>query len=181
MKKATAREEAILFALAAGYIATWKDAYLLSRDKAEAETDADNLNGSIVTRWKQREDINRSYNSALLFLSKRDQATRAQAAKQMQDQRKEEEGSADSNRTQKAKPANLDYYDPANQRTQINKIIQEAQDDPKTQLDAIKAIQQTQRDDRAAARDQKTVQFYRPLRCRDCPLMQKAERKARKG
>lgn len=181
MKRATGREKAVIFALAAGYLATWKEAYLLSRDKAEGETNPESLNNSIVTRWKQREDITNSYNDALLFLSRRDQATRAQASKQMS----EEERKEDNNRTEIEKTPRIDYYDPANQRKQINKIIAQSQDDPKTQLDAIKAIQQTQRDDRQAAKDNQIQRFYSPLRCHSCPLHEKEEerqrRKAEKG
>ena len=48
------------------------------------------------------------------------------------------------------------------------RIIAESSDDPKTQLDAIKAIQQTQRDDRQAAKDSQIQRFYTPIQCRDC-------------
>jgi len=177
MKKATAREKAVIFALAAGYLDTWKEAYIISRDKAEIETDAGNLNNSIVTRWKQREDITNSYNDALTFLARRDQATRAQATAQMEGRKEEEGRQVESNRTENEKNARIDYYDPANQRKQINKIIAQSQDDPKTQLDAIKAIQQTQRDDRQAAKDNQIQRFYSPLRCHNCPLYQRRKAK----
>lgn len=173
MKRATEREKAVIFALAAGYISTWKEAYILSRDKAESETPPENLNNSIVTRWKQREDIANAYNNALLFLSRRDQATRAQASKQAN----EEDSAGESNRTKRGKNATIDYYKPENQRRTINEIIDKAQDDPKTQLDAIKAIQQTQRDDRQAAKDNQIQRFFTPISCHICPLYQKRNKK----
>ena len=89
-----------------------------------------------------------------------------------------EENERTERETGKPFAANIDYYDPANQRTQINRIIAESDDDPKTQLDAIKTIQQTQRDDKQAARDQKQVRSYLPLRCESCPLYAKAAAKA---
>ena len=81
--------------------------------------------------------------------------------------RKEKE-TGDNERTQTETKTRIDYYDPANQRKQINRIIEESSDDPKTQLDAIKAIQQTQRDDRQAAKDSQIQRFYSPVQCREC-------------
>ena len=87
------------------------------------------------------------------------------------------ETAGDSERTKPAKAGRIDYYDPQNQRRTINAIIDKAQDDPKTQLDAIKAIQQTQRDDRQAAKDNQIQRYYTPVSCRLCPFKAKAAKK----
>ena len=168
MKRATEKEKAIIFAFAAGFIPSWKEAYILSR-----ETPTESVNSlATVTRWKQREDIRNAYNYAIAFLSKRDEEIKEKALREASKGEPETPGDNVSTKTRQA--SKLDYYDPANQRKTINAIIEAAKDDPKTQLDAIKAIQQTQRDDRQAAKDQQTQRIYSPLRCYDCPLHAKA-------
>ena len=175
--KATEREKALIFALAAGGIQDWKTAYILSRDTPEETRKRENL-PAIVSRWKQREDIRNAYNIALSLIKAREetikQAARDEAIKQAQEG---QTTTADSERTNNTKRNPVDYYDPKNQRTQINKIIAESQDDPKTQLDAIKAIQQTQRDDRQAAKDNQIQRFYTPVNCHICPLYLKKRQK----
>lgn len=178
--KATAREKAIIFAMIAGYIDTWKEAYIISRDKPAAETSPEKLDPSIVTRWKQRTDIQKAIQDAERILKDRDQANQDKGRRQAEDEQKQMEGgkdAGDSNRTKPAKPGRIDYYDPQNQRRTINAIIDRSQDDPKTQLDAIKAIQQTQRDDRQAAKDNQIQRFYTPVTCKICPLYQKRTKK----
>lgn len=167
MKKATEREKAIIYSLAAGFITSWRQAYILSRDKL-----VENFEPSNVTRWKQREEIRQAFIFAQTLIQKKEEETREQVRREMQQAETKTDGDNVSTKTRQA--SKLDYYDPANQRKTINAIIEAAKDDPKTQLDAIKAIQQTQRDDRQAAKDQQTQRIYSPLRCYDCPLHVKA-------
>lgn len=171
--KATDREKAVIFALAAGYIDGWSKAYILSREYSTTQAEEIKSLRPTVTRWKQRDDIQKAYNFAIAALNNRDEATRQKALEEIKTS-PEDEGQtttpADSERTNNQKRSPVDYYDPKNQRTQINKIIAESQDDPKTQLDAIKAIQQTQRDDRQAAKDNQIQRFYTPVNCHFCPL-----------
>lgn len=176
--KATAREKAILAALAAGFVESWKEAYNISRDKPDDQTKSAKNLPSIVTRWKQRPDIAAAYNSAILALEIRDKRNQEQGRQEARREAETEGGkegrtAGESERTKARKAGPVDYYNPANQRERINAIIEAAQDDPKTQLDAIKAIQQTQRDDRQAAKDDKIQRFFTPIQCKTCPLKAK--------
>lgn len=181
----TDRERAAIFALAAGYITDWKTAFIAADEKETKIVSNYSALHSNVSHWKNCAKVKRLYDDATRFLAIRDQQNRDDASQeerrrieaQSQDGGREE----DSKHTQTKRPAAIvDYYDPVNQRTQINRIIAESDNDPKTQLDAIKAIQQTQRDDKQAARDQKQVRSYLPLRCESCPLYAKAAAKATK-
>ena len=170
--KASEREKAILFVLAAGQLAGgWKEAFILSSQKAEKDvTNQKNITTS-AERWRRRPEILKAYESAL------------KAVQELKEEAKPAEDgtgpqlAGDSNRTKPAKAGKIDYYNPENQRRTINAIIDKAQDDPKTQLDAIKAIQQTQRDDRQAAKDNQIQRFYTPVTCKICPLYQKRIKK----
>lgn len=174
----TDREKAAIFALAAGFLPDWTTAFIAADEKPSKTVASYSALHSNVSHWKNSAKVQRLLQDAQRWLGVRDQEQRDQATQE--ERRKMEEGShaGKSDCTEPRNTArNVDYYDPAEQRKQINRIIQEASDDPKTQLDAIKAIQQTQRDDRQAARDQKQVQSYLPLRCNSCPLMEKARKK----
>lgn len=180
MKRATAREKAILFALAAGYIDTWETAFILSRQESEADADKLKSRKSSVTHWKQHPEIQNAYNYAVSALNLRDEETARKAREEASKKNDEETApqlAGDSERTKPAKPGRIDYYNPENQRKTINAIIDKAADDPKTQLDAIKAIQQTQRDDRQAAKDNQIQRYYTPLSCRSCPFKAQAAKK----
>ena len=164
--KASEREKAILFVLAAGQLdGGWKEAFILSSQKAEKDvTNQKNITTS-AERWHRRPEIMKAYEKALKAVQElKEEGRPAEDGTGIEDER------GDNNRTKPGKPAKVDYYNPENQRRQINKIIEQSQDDPKTQLDAIKAIQQTQRDDRQAAKDNQIQRFYSPLRCHHCPL-----------
>ena len=175
-REATKREKAILFALAAGKIESWHEAFILARDEIEESAkDLKNINSS-VTHWKQHPITQIAWKHA----NERLQDLKSLAAEDGRKEGEKEGRKKEAGRNEALKTAGaskVDYYDPENQRKQINKIIQQAQDDPKTQLDAIKAIQQTQRDDKQAAREGKTVRIYLPLSCDICPLAQKAREK----
>ena len=177
--KATEREKALIFAMAAGGVEGWKEAFILSRETADpVSKKAGNLS-SIVSRWKQRPDIVKAYETALKILQDRDEKNR-QAGRIEAEQNKmaeEETGPADNNRTQKRKTARIDYSDPKAQTDKLNELINTA-DDPGEALDALKVIIQTQKADREAARSQKSVIYYRPIRCKQCKLYQKAGKKA---
>ena len=174
--KATEREKAVIFALAAGYIDSWQKAFILSRDYPVKQADEIKSLRPTVTRWKQREDIQNAYNFAVTALNLRDEETARKAREEIAAEMKEV-NQGDNNRTKPEKSGRIDYYNPENQRRQINKIIEQSADDPKTQLDAIKAIQQTQRDDRQAAKDNQIQRYYTPLRCHSCPFYAKQAKK----
>ncbi len=73
----------------------------------------------------------------------------------------------------------VDYSDPTNQARKLNELVNTA-NDPGEVLDALKVIIQTQKADREAARDQKTVRAYLPLSCNSCPFLEKARKKGSK-
>lgn len=178
------RQKAAVFALAAGILANWQECFTAAHEGRTSEAARLAENYSNVSHWKASKKIRDYYDECRERIA-RDQARQhlegIEEGKQEERRSQEEKRTADSDRTDNKRPAqSVDYYDPANQRKQINRIIQEASDDPKTQLDAIKAIQQTQRDDRQAARDQKQVKSYLPLRCLSCPLYTKARKNTTK-
>lgn len=174
------RQKAAVFALAAGILHDWAECYIAAHEAKTKEAETLATNYSNVTHWKNQKKIQDYYLEVTERIN-RDKARLhlegVEEGKKMNDQSPDANSERSQTTTQKEIAVKIDYYDPANQRKQINRIIQEASDDPKTQLDAIKAIQQTQRDDRQAARDQKQVQSYLPLRCDACPLMEKARKK----
>lgn len=73
----------------------------------------------------------------------------------------------------------VDYGDPVNQARKLNELVNSA-DDPGEALDALKVIISTQKADREAARDNKTVRAYVPITCSDCPLYSRAKNKLSK-
>lgn len=73
----------------------------------------------------------------------------------------------------------VDYSDPKAQTRKLNELVNSA-DDPGEALDALKVIISTQKADREAAKERKTVQYYRPIRCNQCPLYQNKAQKAKK-
>lgn len=72
---------------------------------------------------------------------------------------------------------NIDYSNPKERQRQYNKIIARSDNDPKTQLDALKMFETIQREDKQAAKEGKSVRVYMPLSCDICPLYEKAKRK----
>lgn len=73
----------------------------------------------------------------------------------------------------------VDYSDPKAQTRKLNELVNSA-DDPGEALDALKVIISTQKADKEAAKERKTVQYYRPIRCNQCPLYQNKAQKAKK-
>lgn len=175
--KATDRERAILFALAAGFIEDWKQAFILSSQKSEKDVTGQKNITTSAERWRRRPEILKAYEKAKKALAEIRQDETAQDEGGRQEGREEERTAAENVRTKRAQAGNIDYYDPQNQRKTINSIIDRSKDDPKTQLDAIKAIQQTQRDDRQAAKDNQVQRFYLPVTCFSCPFKAKQRKK----
>lgn len=73
-------------------------------------------------------------------------------------------------------PTDVDYTRPDAQKKLLNQLINSA-DDSKEKLDALKTIVSMQKDDREAAKDQKVQRFYMPLKCTQCPLHARAEKR----
>ena len=182
--KITDREKAALFYFAAGLCDDWRQLYLIADAKTPEEA-AENRNiKQYVSDWKRSEKVKKALEEFRKILADRDADERRKGAEQERQRKQEEKNAGDSNRTDAQPEAHkrkeIDYYNPEEQKKQINRIIQDSADDPKTQLDAIKTIQQTQRDDKQAAREGRQVRAYLPQRCNTCPLYEKARRKPTK-
>lgn len=130
---------------------------------------------AIASKWYNMDKVQTYRESLKRLLYQRDEQAREEGR---QEERKRKEGE----KTPKETPKNAaDYNDPAQRRKLYNTIIIEAKDDPKTQLDAAKLIEQTQRDDRQAAQERKQTALFLPVSCDICPLMERErEKQARK-
>ena len=165
----TEREKNAIFAYIYGLLPDLKTAFICAYDGQINQAEGLKALNSQVSRWSRSDKFLKYADYCKRIIADKDSDARQRG--------REEERSAtavdspgDSERTKPTKPGKLDYYDPQNQRRTINAIIDKAQDDPKTQLDAIKAIQQTQRDDRQAAKDNQIQRYYTPIACKGCPF-----------
>lgn len=183
-KTVTDRERIAIYAMVAGYINGWKEAYILGAQKPEEEIRKQSGLNVYVTRWKDHKDIYRTYTEIKAFYEAQKQAIKDQARKDAGMDGMREEGRKDNESTPsddgKKESKIVDYSNPDNQRRKLNQIVNNAKDSGEA-LDALKVIIQGQRADREAAREQKTVRAYLPLTCSECPLMEKARKKAGKG
>lgn len=183
-KHITDREKAVLFALAAGYIKTWNEAFILSYPDTEEKARSLKKVSSSVTHWKNHPTIVQAFKEVSQYVEARDQLIKDDAIKKASKDdaiTKEDKQEAGSERPGPKASTKVDYSDPEARRKLYNEIILKSADDPKTQLDAAKVIEQTQRDDKQAARERKTVVFFTPQRCLSCELYLKAQKKAAKG
>ena len=186
MKLLTKRESAVLFALAAGQIENWREAYIIANQKPEEEVKRQAAINSTASRWKARAEIQTAYKNAVAIVAAMGANTpQTEKAPKIQESGTDEEErtTADNVRTKAEKPAriagNIDYSNPAEQARKLNELVNTASD-PGEALDALKVIISSQRADKEAAREGKRVVFYTPLRCKDCPLYEKAREKAAK-
>lgn len=159
----TDREKAAITALKLGLLPDSRSAYIAAEDKPAKDVNPVGIK-TLVSRWINSDKVKQYGDYIERLLADREADARERGRREAETGRRAE----GSERTESKPGRAVDYYDPANQRKQINRIIAESSDDPKTQLDAIKAIQQTQRDDRQAAKDSQIQRFYTPIQCRDC-------------
>ena len=185
VKYLTKRENAIIYALASGVIESWSEAYILAHQKPEEEIRKQTALYSTVTRWKQNPVIVNAYNSALALIKAREDKIREESQRTgTQDPKDEEKSPGDNVRTEskhgRKLAGSVDYTNPAEQARKLNELVNNAED-PGEALDALKVIIASQKADRESAREGKRVVFYTPLRCKDCPLYEKARAKREKG
>lgn len=167
----TDREKAAILAIYSGIIPDWKTAYITAEDKPAADVKPIGLN-TLVSRWKHSEKVQKF----LQYLTEREVEKNIEARERWTEEERtkgQPETAGESESTKGRKAAAVDYSDPKQRKKLYNLIIQEASDDPKTQLDAAKLIEQTQRDDRQAARDNKIQRFFVPVSCKICPFYEK--------
>lgn len=172
--KITEREKAaIIYQLITG--ASWPEVYTIARNaKLEDIPSTANL-ASTAVRWRNSEKIRAYYDEQKTLLEARE---KAQAERIRAEVMKEQEtGTGESEKTNGKKGsktgAKIDYNNPENRLQLYNDIITQAQDDPKTQLDAAKLLEQIQKDDRTAAKEQRQTRFYLPQTCDSCPFYAK--------
>lgn len=184
--KITPREKAVIFALVAGLIEDTKTAYIAADEKPASETQKQTSLKVSVSRWLNSAKIQKEIETARKYFADRDAEERRKGREEASRQNNEKDegkkaGESDRTETKKARPVDtkIDYNDPKARRQLYNRIITEAADDPKTQLDAAKLIEQTQRDDRQAAQDNKIQRVYLPESCDICPLYLKQRIKSK--
>lgn len=173
-KETTLREKTAIFALVTGYIKTWQQCYIAAYNAPE--DDAANLRSlpSIVTRWKQHPAIIAEYERAKKYAANMEQ----NAVDKYKAQYKEETRTAGENERSKSAPEKrvfVDFSRPENQTAKLNELVNTA-DDTGEVLDALKVIIATQKADRDAAKEGKTVRAYLPISCSSCPLYEKAKK-----
>lgn len=181
----TDREKAAISAYQFGIFPDWTTAYIAADERPKAEILTLKALPTQVSRWANSEKVRKFSDYCKRLIADREADARERGREE--ERRGEtkmfhEDNDGDNVRTDSRRKSPVDYYDPTNQRKQINRIIAESSDDPKTQLDAIKAIQQTQRDDRQAAKDQQIQRFYTPIQCKTCPIAERErQRQAKKA
>lgn len=184
IKHLTERENAVLFALALGVIDSWPKAYILANQRPEEEIEKQSALKSTVTRWKQHPEIQKAYNNAVAILKAREDKIREEAQRAVIQDSGEDNTGGDNVRTKAQRgrkiAGGVDYTNPAEQARKLNELVNNAED-PGEALDALKVIIASQKADRESAREGKRVVFYTPLRCKDCPLYEKARAKREKG
>jgi hypothetical protein len=178
-KVVTLREKTALFALAAGYIETWMDCYVVASQTDEDTTRRKSSLSATVQRWKARQDIKDTYTNAQRFLFNRDEQTRQHYIREVEKEGKTEMEGRESERIPEVLPgkrASIDYTNPENQAKKLNELVNRA-DNTGEALDALKVIIQTQKADRDAAREGKQVRCYVPITCDACPLYEEARKR----
>lgn len=160
--------------------ATWKQAYIIADERSTAEAGKSKYINTQVSRWRNLDKVQNYIKYLHAIQYERDQEQKQRYKKELEkeiekeiEENEETQGNKDSGGNEGRRRSGrgaVDYSDPNERRQLYNRIITEAKCDPKTQLDAAKLIEQTQRDDRQAAQERRQVAAYLPQRCYNCPL-----------
>lgn len=177
-KMLTLREKAVLYALAAGCVETWTDAYIAASNENETITRQRPGLSTMVQRWKSRQDVKDAYlNAQRAIVEKESDAIRRHKEEEGgTEERTTGEGERTTTTTSPGRRTTVDYTDPKNQARKLNELVNKA-DNTGEALDALKVIIQSQKADRDAARDGKQVRAYVPITCDACPLYEKARKR----
>lgn len=192
-KPITTRERCAVYALAAGVVNNWTDAFIVSTQDHEDVTRRRGGLTTMVTRWKQRQDIKDLYLAAQRYFMERDDEAVKRWQREHPNNNPGNTGDLAGNQSGDGNGGNIcteaqptakrgtmvDYTNPVNQSKKLNELINRA-DNTGEALDALKVIIQTQKADRDAARDGRQVRAYVPISCNDCPLYQNAAQFAKK-
>ena len=182
------RQKAALYALAAGILADWKEAYIAAHEERTTIARENAKVYTNVSHWKAKKKIQDYYAECVETITRERAAQflKGQEDERMKADERNEKETGDSDRTDTRPPKRVvplvDYSDPTNRKRLINEVIRDASDDPKTRLDAAKVFEQQQRDDKQAAKDNQIQRFYTPVTCRECPIKAAfAEKRRRKA
>lgn len=177
--KITDREKAAILMKAAGLVDNWTDVYVIADDKPADDVRKQSSLAASVSRWRNSAKVQKCLSDYEKLLADRD-AEQRRIAREEEREKAVAGGSVSTKSNQAGKIASLvDYSDPVNQARKLNELVNSA-DDPGEALDALKVIISTQKADREAARDNKTVRAYIPITCSDCPLYSRAKNKLSK-
>ena len=180
-RKLTEREKATIYYHVFGGVEDWTLLTKIANDASDKETSKVKNLPVMVSRWKNSDKIR---NFIKLVQTQKADQDAEQRNKGREEERNKIVTSEDNERTEtKPEPEPkkiVDYSDPKNRQLLYNRVIANAKDDPKTQLDAAKMFEQIQKDDREAAKAQKQSRVYLPLTCNDCPLYNRQRKKTTK-
>lgn len=175
-KKFTEREKAALYMHVFGGVTNWTELYKIASDKSTEDVENDKLPNVQASRWKAtkkvQEFVEKLQREKYKLLEAERQKIRAEFERG--------ESERPENAPEGKKSVFVDYSDPANQKRKLNELINKASD-PGEALDALKVIISGQRDDKQAAKERRQVAAYLPICCNDCPLYQKARKRAEKA
>ena len=181
----TEREKCAIFAYKYGILPDLKTAYLCADEKTTKELLNQVGLKSRVSAWSNSEKFKQyAEYCTRLIADKESNAVKRGKDEILQELQRGENprGESESPKTQPAKAVtnSVDYSDPANQMRKLNDLVNTA-DDSGEALDALKVIISTQKADKEAARERKTVVFFTPVKCLDCQMYQKAKARQEKG
>jgi len=178
-KRLTDRETAAIYLHVFGGVDDWRLLYSIADDGPQK--DREKVDRSLASKWKNSAKI-----IDLIEKVTREKYAVIQAAEKegLDKGRAEMRTGGGSVRADGAPISKgsryIDFSDPSKQMDKLNELVNTA-DDPGEALDALKVIMQSQRADRDAAKEGRTVRAYLPLACTECPLYQKARKRAETG
>lgn len=153
----------------------WVKLYTIAEDKPIKEAEKTNYINSLASRWKTSPKV-QNYLSELQRQKAENEIRLADEIRDKERQKIYDECVRTESNKPEGKKRLVDYSDPKEQQRKLNELVNTAQDQ-KEALDALKTIIATQKDDRDAAKERKTVTAYLPLLCYQCPLYLKAQEK----
>lgn len=166
----TQRETAAIFALVAGIVDNWKDAYIIAYNGNTESVEKQKSLAASVSRWRHSAVVTNEFERLTQLYAQLTQ-NNTNSTKQAETAKKEDKqtDTGDNVRTDGKKTPLIDFSKPENQTAKLNELINTATDGGEA-LDALKVIIQSQRADREAAKDGKVVRAYLPITCAGCPL-----------
>lgn len=173
-KLLTEREKAALYYHVFGGLQDWRTIYKVADAKTDGKQEIKFLD-IYISKWKNSDKVRRFIETLQKQKADNEAEERNKGRTQERERREESEHTGGEEKPKVSQI--IDYSDPKNRQHLYNRVIAEAKNDPKTQLDAAKMFEQIQKDDREAAKAQKQNRVYLPLRCYECPLYQKAAKK----